>query len=481
MRGRYRDAFVVGSGPNGLAAAIVLAQAGRTVRVYEAAPVPGGGTRTAELTLPGFRHDVCSAIHPLGFASPIFRTFDLESHGLRWIHPPAPLAHPLDDGTAVLLERSVLDTAEGLGADGSAYQRLFRPLAEGWEELAPDVLAPPGFPRHPLRLARFGRLAVRSAASVAARFEGVRARALFAGLAGHSVLPLERRPSSAIALVLGALGHAVGWPFPEGGSQRIADALLSVLLGLDGEIVTERPVKRLDDLPQHALKLLCVTPRQLLKIAAGRLPDLYRGRLARFAYGPGVSKVDWALSEPIPWRAAECGRAATVHLGGTLEEIAAAESDAWNGRVPDRPFVLLAQQTLFDPTRAPDGKHTGWAYCHVPRGSEEGMAERIEAQVERFAPGFRDCILERSVLGPSTLESMNANLIGGDISGGANTLLQTVARPFPTRDPYATPIPRVYLCSSSTPPGGGVHGMCGYHAARSALADDPLIPRPGRG
>lgn len=464
------DAAVVGSGPNGLAAAIVLAQAGRDVVLFEASDTPGGGLRTAELTLPGFLHDVCSAIHPLGIASPVFRSLDLESHGLRWTQPEAPLAHPLDDGSAVLLERSLDDTAAGLGADGETYRRLLGPLVAGWEDLADDLLAPLGLPRHPLLLSRFGLPALRSARSLAGSFEGLRARALFAGLAGHSVIPLERRPSSAIGLVLASLGHVVGWPFPAGGSRRLADALISVLRSLGGELVTERPVETLDDLPQGALKLLSVTPRQLLELAGDELPPRYRRGLSRYRYGPGAFKLDWALSEPIPWTAAECARAGTVHVGGTFEEIAEAERYAWEGRVPERPFVLLAQQSLFDRTRAPEGKHTGWAYCHVPHGSDRDITERIEAQVERFAPGFRDCILARSVLGPAGLHALNANHIGGDIAGGANTLAQTLARPFPRRDPYAIPIPGVYLCSSSTPPGGGVHGMCGYHAARSALA-----------
>ncbi len=464
-----RDAVVVGSGPNGLAAAIVLAQAGRDVTVYEASDTPGGGMRTAELTLPGFHHDLCSAIHPLAFASPFFRSLDLEAHGVRWTQPEAPLAHPLDDGSAIVLERSLSETAAALGPDGRTYRRLLGPLVDGWDDLAADLLAPMGMPRHPVRFSRFGLLGLRSARSVAGSFEGVRARALFAGLAGHSVIPLEMRPSAAIGLVLATLGHVVGWPFPEGGSRRLANGLISVLRSLGGKIVTERPVEALEDLPEGAIKLFSVTPRQLLEIAGGELPPRYRRRLSRYRYGPGVFKLDWALSDPIPWTAADCSRAGTVHVGGTFDEIAEAERHAWEGRVPERPFVLLAQQSLFDPTRAPEGRHTGWAYCHVPHGSDRDMTERIESQVERFAPGFRDCILARSMLGPAGLASLNANHIGGDIAGGANTLAQTLARPFPKRDPYATPIPGVYLCSSSTPPGGGVHGMCGYHAARSAL------------
>ncbi len=462
-------AVVVGSGPNGLAAAIVLAQAGRDVTLYEASDTPGGGMRTAELTLPGFHHDVCSAIHPLGFASPFFRGLDLDAHGVRWTQPEAPLAHPLDDGSAVVLERSLSETAAALGPDGEAYRRLLGPLVEGWDQLADDLLGPMGMPRHPIRFSRFGLLGLRSARSLAGSFEGIRARALLAGLAGHSVIPLEMRPSAAIGLVLASLGHVVGWPFPEGGSQRLADGLISVLRSLGGEIVTQRPVKALGDLPEGALKLFSVTPRQLLELAGDELPPRYRRRLSRYRYGPGVFKLDWALSDPIPWTASDCGRAGTVHVGGTFEEIAEAERHAWEGRAPERPFILLAQHSLFDRTRAPEGRHTGWAYCHVPHGSDRDMTERIESQVERFAPGFRDCILARSVLGPASLAALNANNVGGDISGGANTLAQTLARPFPKRDPYATPIPGVYLCSSSTPPGGGVHGMCGYHAARSAL------------
>lgn len=464
------DAVVVGAGPNGLAAAIVLAQAGRSVAVLEASGTIGGGTRTAELTLPGYRHDVCSAIHPLGIASPFFRSLHLDDRGLSWVHPPSPLAHPLAGGTAVTLQRSVDDTAAGLGPDGDAYGRLLHPLVDDWEIVEADFLGPPRAPRHPLAFARFARHAARSARSlVDRRFQGDRARALFAGLAAHAVIPLEMRPSAGFALVLAVLGHVTGWPFPRGGSSRLADALADVLRDLGGEISTSQPVRSLADLPTGATALLSITPRQLLEIAGDRLPPRYRRRLSRYRYGPGVFKMDWALGEPIPWRARECRLAGTVHVGGTFAEIAAAEREVWEGKPPERPFVLLAQQSLFDPTRAPQGRHTAWAYCHVPNGWADDMTERIEGQIERFAPGFRDCILARSTLGPRDMEARNPNYVGGDITGGANILRQVLGRPLLRRVPYATPIPGVYLCSASTPPGGGVHGMCGYHAARSAL------------
>ena len=476
MSGSERDAAVVGGGPNGLTAAIVLAQAGRRVTLYEAADRVGGGLRTSELTLPGFRHDVCSAIHPLGFASPFFRGLQLEEQGVRWVQPPAPLAHPLDDGTAVMLERSIDETASGLGADDDAYRRLVGPIVEGWDELEADLLSPPGVPRHPLRLARFGLVAARSAQAVAKRFQGERARALLAGLSGHSVIPLDARPSASFGLVLAALGHRVGWPFPAGGSERLAEGLAAVFRGLGGEIVTGHPIRSLDELPAAEPILLSTTPRQLLELAGDRLPAGYRRRLRRYRYGPAAFKLDWALSEPIPWKASDCRRAATVHVGGTFGEIARSERDAWEGRTAEHPFVLLAQQSLFDRSRAPEGTHTAWAYCHVPGGSSRDMTQQIESQIERFAPGFRDCILARSALGPRQLEERNANNVDGDITGGANTLSQTLARPFPSRQPYRTPLPGVYLCSASTPPGGGVHGMCGYHGARTALASGPRRP-----
>ena len=467
------DAVVVGSGPNGLAAAVTLARAGKSVLVLEAKDIIGGGCRSAELTLPGFVHDVCSAIHPLGLGSPFFKTLPLGEHGLEWIHPSAPVAHPMDDGTAVLIERSVEETAAGLGADGKAYRRLMGPLAAGWSRLADDLLGPLGplsIPRHPVSLARFGMNAIRSARGLAeSRFEGERARAVFAGIAGHAILPLERPATAAIALVLGTLTHAVGWPLPRGGSQRIADALASYLRSLGGQIATGSPVESLDRVPPARAILFDVTPRQLLKIAGDRLRGRYRRSLERYRYGAAAFKLDFALSGPIPWRARDCARAGTVHLGGTLAEIAASETAVGRGQHPDRPYVLLVQQSLFDASRAPAGKHTAWAYCHVPNGSTFDMAARIEAQIERFAPGFRDLVLGRSVLSPAGLEAKNPNYVGGDINGGAQDLAQTFARPALRRVPYSTPVRGLYLCSSSTPPGGGVHGMCGYHAARAAL------------
>jgi phytoene dehydrogenase-like protein len=464
------DAIVVGSGPNGLAAAIVLARAGVSVRVLEAAATVGGGARSAELTLPGFVHDVCSAIHPLGVSSPFFRTLPLAEHGVEWIEPPAALAHPFDDGSAALLERSPEVVVRGIGEDEARWRRLFAPLVRDAEPLLEDILAPLHVPAHPIALARFGARAAPPATTLARlSFRGEKARGLFAGLAAHSMLRLDRPPTAAFGLVLGLLGHSVGWPFPRGGSQRLSDALASYLRALGGEIETGRRVESLAELGDTRAVFLDVTPRGLLALAADRLPDRYRRGLERYRYGPGVFKLDWALDGPIPWRAEECARAATVHLGGTLAEIAASEAAPGHGEVVERPFVLLAQQSLFDPTRAPAGHHTAWAYCHVPNGSTVDMTARIEAQVERFAPGFRERILARSALGPAEIERYNANYVGGDINAGAATLSQLFTRPVARVSPYTTPLPGVFLCSASTPPGGGVHGMCGFHAARAGL------------
>jgi phytoene dehydrogenase-like protein len=456
-------AVVVGSGPNGLAAAIVLARAGLPVRVLEGEDTIGGGCRSAELTLPGFVHDICSAIHPLAAASPFLRTVPLGEHGVEWIESPAALAHPFDDGTAALLYRSIDATGATLGQDAGRYRRLMAPLVERSEPLLEDVLGPLGVPKS---LAAFAGFSVRSAlpASALARrvFRGPRARALFGGLAAHSMVPLTRLPTASYGLVLGVLAHVAGWPLARGGSQRLADGLASYLRSLGGEVETGRLVSSLAELGEATPLLLAVTPRALLGMA--ELPARYRRRLERFRYGPGVFKLDWALDGPIPWTAPECATAATVHLCGTLEEIIASEAAPWRGAVSDRPFVLVAQQSLFDPTRAPEGKQTAWAYCHVPNGSTEDMTGRIEAQLERFAPGFRDLVLARSAMGPAEMQAHNPNYVGGDINAGAADLRQTVAR-----TPYATPLPGVFLCSASTPPGGGVHGMCGFHAASAAL------------
>jgi phytoene dehydrogenase-like protein len=464
-----RDAIVVGSGPNGMAAAIRLAQAGHSVTVVEAQDTVGGAARSMELTLPGFVNDFGSAILPLGAASPFLRGLPLESHGVEWIHPEAPLAHPLDDGSAALLYRSVDTTAEGLGEDAGSYRKIMGPFARNWEDLTDDLLAPLRPPGHPLLMARFGLYGLRSASSLAGRFRGPHARALIGGLAAHSFLPLTRRPSAAFALMLGMLGHGVGWPFPRGGTQCFTDALVSYFRSLDGEIAAGSPVRSLEDLPEARATIYDVTPRQLLSIAGPKLSGMYRRQLERYRYGPAVFKLDYALSGPIPWTADECRLAGTVHLGGTFEEVAASEAAVWRGEAPEKPFVLLAQQSLFDATRAPEGKQTAWAYCHVPNGCTEDMTERIEAQIERFAPGFRDLVMDRHVLSPAGLECRDANLVGGDINGGVQDLWQQYTRPAIKPVPYTTPIRNLYLCSSSTPPGGGVHGMCGYFAAEAAL------------
>ena len=471
-----KRAVVIGSGPNGLAAAITLAQAGLEVEVHEAEDQVGGGLRSAELTLPGFLHDVCSAVHPLGLASPLFRTLDLD---VDWVQPDAPAAHPLDDGSAVLLEHSLLATAAGLGADESAYNELVGPLVESWREVERVLLGP--FPISPRAVLRLGdglgarglasalRAALSSARALAEeRFSDGRTRAWFAGHAAHSMLPLERRPSAGFGLALSVLGHVVGWPFPRGGSQRLADALAAKLRELGGEIRTSSLV---ESLPDANVVIADVVPKELLRLAGGRLPERYARSLRAYRHGPGAFKVDWALDGPIPWDAGECRRAGTVHLGGSLNEISASEWGAWRGRAAERPFVLLAQTSLFDPTRAPAGKHTAWAYCHVPNGSSEDMTERIEAQVERFAPGFRELVLARRAMGPAELEARNRNLVGGDLNAGAMDLGQLLFRPVRKLIPYRTPLKGVYLCSAATPPGGGVHGMCGYSAARVALKD----------
>ncbi|GAC1343418.1 MAG: NAD(P)/FAD-dependent oxidoreductase [Ktedonobacteraceae bacterium] len=466
------DAIVVGSGPNGLAAAITLARAGRSVAVYEARETIGGGSRSMELTLPGFVHDVCSAIHPLGLGSPFFRSLPLEQYGLQWIHPLAPLAHPQDDGTAVMLERRVEATSANLGRDAQAYQKLMAPLVANWDTLADALLGPLRWQSlsHPFKLARFGLKAVRSGQGLArSAFQEERARALFAGLSAHSMLPLNQPPGAAFGLVLGILAHTVGWPMSLGGSQKIADALTSYLRSLGGEIFVSTEVKSIDALPSARAVLFDVTPRQLLRIAGQKLPGGYQRQLLRYRYGPGVFKIDYALDAPVPWKAMDCVRAGTVHVGGTLPEIVAAERAVWRGEPAARPFVLVAQPSLFDSTRAPEGKHTLWTYCHVPNGSTFDMTERIESQIERFAPGFRDRILARHVITPVELERYNANYIGGDINGGVQDLWQLFTRPTVRLVPYSTPARGIYICSSSTPPGGGVHGMCGYFAAQAAL------------
>jgi len=470
LKRRGYDALVIGSGPNGLSAAITLARAGRSVAVLEARDTPGGGARTAELTLPGFKHDICSAIHPMGLASPFFRTLPLERFGLEWIQPTFPAAHPLDDGSAGVLQRSLEDTCRDLGPDGPAYHRLFSPFVQQAEALIDDALAPLGIPRHPLLLARFGLRALRSAQGlVNAWFRTPQGRGLFAGMAAHSILPLDQLLTAAIGLMLSVAGHAVGWPLPRGGSQAITQALVGYLESLGGEVVTGWQVQSRQELPPHRALLLDVAPRHLAGICRADLPPAYRRRLLRYRHGPGVFKLDLALAGPIPWKAPACCQAGTVHLGGSFEEIAAAEKAVWSGQHPSRPYVLVAQQSRFDPSRAPAGRHTAWAYCHVPPGSILDQGAVIEQQIERFAPGFRDLILARHTLAPADFEELNPNYVGGDITCGVVDLWQTFTRPVARPVPYATPNPRIFLCSAATPPGPGVHGMCGHFAARAAL------------
>lgn len=468
---RAYDAVVVGSGPNGLAAAVTLAEAGLEVLVVEAREQPGGGLRTEELTLPGFSHDTCAAALPLAVASPFFARLPLERHGLEWIEPTVPAAHPLDSGRAVAVYRSLEQTAEALGADAGSYRKLFGPLVEESAALLEEILAPLiRLPRRPALLARFGVPAL-FPASVLARlkFRTAEARALFAGMASHSVLPLEAFASSAFGLVLTLLAHAAGWPFAKGGTASLAAALASYFTSLGGELATGWKVESIDELPKARTYLFDTAPKDLVRIAGRRLPERYRARLLRYRYGPGVCKVDYALDAPVPWLADVCRQAGTVHLGGTLEEIAASERSPWHGNHAERPFVIVTQPTLFDPQRAPKGMHVLWAYAHVPHGSTTEVAERIEAQIERFAPGFRKHILARCVRTAAQLEAYNPNYPGGDINCGVQDLRQMFVRPVLSPAPYATPDPTIYLCSSATPPGGGVHGMCGYHAARAAL------------
>ncbi len=465
------DAIVVGSGPNGLSAAIVLAQQGASVLVIEARNTPGGGTRTQEVTLPGFAHDICSAVHPMACASPFFQSLGLEKHGLEWIHAEYPIAHPLDAGRAAIQERSVEATANRLGLDGAAYARMFDGLVRHADSLYEMLLGPLRWPASPLLLANFGRRALFPALLFAHhQFSTEEGKALFGGHAAHSVQKLENLATAAFGLMLGMTAHHVGWPVAKGGSQRIADALVAVLESGGGELVCNRPVDSLEALPKANVLLFDTSPGPMARICGDRLPKSYREALQTYRHGPASFKVDWALRSPIPWQNADCGKAATVHVGGTLEEVGFSERDAWEGRHSSSPFLILVQPTICDPSRAPEGQHIAWAYCHVPKGSTVNMVERIEDQVERFAPGFRDCILERHLFSPTDFENYNANYVDGDIVGGVADLRQLYTRPVGWRNPYQTPAKDIFICSASTPPGAGVHGMCGFHAGQAALA-----------
>jgi phytoene dehydrogenase-like protein len=471
MLKREYDAIIVGSGPNGLSAAIAMQQQGLSVLLLEGKETIGGGLRSRELTLPGFVHDVCSAIHPLAAGSPFFSKLPLEQFGLTWLQPHLPAAHPFDDGTAAILDTSLNNTIASLGNDGAAYEQLIAPLLKDWPALAPDILGPLQFPQHPLSMARFGLKGLLPVTQLAKRFKGKEAKGLLAGMAAHSMLPLSAVTTSAVALVLMMSGHLQGWPVPKGGSASIANALAAYFTSLGGEICTNTYVRSLKELPPARAVLLDVTPKQLLAIAGDRFSTLYKWQLQHYRYGMGVFKVDWALDGPIPFTAGACRKAGTIHIGNTIEEITASEQQTANGQHPERPFVLLAQQSLFDDTRAPAGKQTAWSYCHVPNGSSTDMTAAIEKQIERFAPGFRDLILDRHVMNTAQMETYNPNYVGGDINGGVLDITQLYTRPALRWSPYKTSAKGVYVCSSATPPGGGVHGMCGFHAAKKALKD----------
>ncbi len=466
------DAVVVGSGPNGLSAGIRLQQAGLSVLILEAKDTIGGGTRSAELTLPGFVHDVCSAIHPLAAGSPFFKALPMKEHGLEFISPPLQAAHPLDDGRAAALYLSLQETAQALGGDEASYKSLLEPLVSGWDKIAEDVLGPLTFPKYPVAFARFGMKALTSSSHLVNKFRTPEARALWSGMAAHSIQPLTNIATSAVALVLLISAHTSGWPFPKGGSGQIAAALASYFTSLGGKIETSVVVRSMSQIPSAKAVLFDLTPRQMLAIAGDRFSSFYRWQLERYRYGMGVFKIDWALDGPTPFVASSCRSAGTVHLGNTYEEIATAEAMVWKGKHPDKPFVLFAQQSLWDTTRAPNGKHTAWAYCHVPHGSTLDMTAQIEHQVERFAPGFRDLILARHTFNAAEMEMYNPNYIGGDINGGVNDIGQIFARPALRWSPYRTSANGIYICSSSTPPGGGVHGMCGARAAELVLDQD---------
>ncbi|NLR61465.1 NAD(P)/FAD-dependent oxidoreductase [Chitinophaga polysaccharea] len=470
MEKKDYDAIVVGSGPNGLCAAIRLQQQGLSVLLLESRDTIGGGMRTQELTLPGFLHDVCAAVHPMALGSPYLSQLPLAKYGLEFIHSPLVMAHPFDDGTAGGLSRSLDETADSLGIDGTAYRNLVAPVTAHWEEIAGDSLGPLSFPNHPLIMARFGVNALRSAAAIARRFVTPAAKGLWAGIAGHSIQPLTNVATAAVGMVLAAAGHRHGWPIPRGGSRSIGNALLHHFESLGGEIQTSVHVSSLAQLPSHHAVLFDLTPKQLLQIAGNQFTPYYRQQLQRYRYGPGAFKVDWALSGPIPFKAEACRKAVTVHLGGTYAEIALSEQRAYRGEYNEAPFVLLAQQSLFD-RRAPAGQHTAWGYCHVPNGATTDMTDAIEKQVERFAPGFRDLILARHTFTAQQLESYNPNYVGGDINGGILDIRQLYTRPALRWSPYRTAAKGIYICSSATPPGGGVHGMCGYHAANTVLKD----------